>query len=41
MHPRVPELINLQSVRGKCKPYQVKQVLELIDRYNLTLEEEQ
>jgi len=40
VHPRVPELINLQSVQGKCKPYQVKQVLELIDRYNLRLEEE-
>jgi predicted RNA binding protein YcfA (HicA-like mRNA interferase family) len=37
-HPLVPELINLQSVHGRCKPYQVRQVLDLIDRYNLKLE---
>ena len=40
-HPSIPELVNLQSVKGKCKPYQVKQVLDLIDRYNLKLEAEQ
>jgi predicted RNA binding protein YcfA (HicA-like mRNA interferase family) len=38
-HPDVPELVNLQDVRGKCKPYQVKQVLRLVDRYNLKLGE--
>jgi predicted RNA binding protein YcfA (HicA-like mRNA interferase family) len=37
-HPSVPELVNLQSVGGKCKPYQVRQVLDLIDRYKLKLE---
>lgn len=37
VHPSVPELVNLQAVDGKCKPYQVKQVLDLIDRYNLKL----
>ena len=37
-HPSVPELVNLQAVDGKCKPYQVRQVLDLIDRYNLKLE---
>ncbi len=37
-HPSIPELINLQSVRGKCKPYQVRQVLDFVDRYNLKLE---
>jgi hypothetical protein len=31
------ELVNLQEVGGKCKPYQVKQVLTLIDRYNLNI----
>ena len=36
-HPLVPELVNLQSVQGKSKPYQVKQVLDLVDRYNLKL----
>jgi predicted RNA binding protein YcfA (HicA-like mRNA interferase family) len=40
-HPAIPELVNLQSVGGKCKPYQVRQVLDLIDRYNLKLEADQ
>jgi len=39
-NPSVPELVNLQSVNGKCNPYQVRQVLDLIDRYNLRLEAE-
>ena len=34
-HTRVAELVNLQEVDGQCKPYQVKQVLTLVDRYNL------
>jgi predicted RNA binding protein YcfA (HicA-like mRNA interferase family) len=37
VHPSVPELVNLQDVNGKCKPYQVRQVLALVERYNLTL----
>lgn len=36
-HPDLPELVNLQEVGGKAKPYQVRQVLSLVDRYNLTL----
>lgn len=24
VHPRVPELVNIQDVKGKAKPYQVK-----------------
>ena len=39
-HPDVPELINLQNVGGKAKPYQVKQFLEIVERYNLQLEDE-
>ena len=39
-HPALAELVNLQEVDGKCKPYQVKQVLKLIDRYNLRLGDE-
>ncbi|PWB77277.1 MAG: hypothetical protein C3F08_10125 [Candidatus Methylomirabilota bacterium] len=38
-HPSVPELLNLQEVRGQAKPYQLKQLLHLIERYNLTLGE--
>jgi len=36
-HPQVRELVNLQEVRGKAKPYQVKQLLSLVERYNLSL----
>jgi len=30
------EIINLQNVSGKAKPYQVKQLLKIIEKYNLT-----
>ena len=33
----IPELVNLQSRKGKAKPYQVKQFLKLIEEYNLSL----
>ena len=32
-------ILNLQDVRGEAKPYQVRQLLRLIERYNLHLEE--
>ena len=38
VHPNVPELVNLQDVGGKAKPYQIHQLLELVERYNLELE---
>jgi predicted RNA binding protein YcfA (HicA-like mRNA interferase family) len=34
-HPQVAELVNLQEVQGQCKPYQIRQVIVLVDRYNL------
>lgn len=34
----VEELINLQEVEGKCKPYQVRQMREVLLRYNLERE---
>jgi predicted RNA binding protein YcfA (HicA-like mRNA interferase family) len=40
-HPEVDELVNIQSVKGKAKPYQVRQFLELVENYNLELREEQ
>jgi predicted RNA binding protein YcfA (HicA-like mRNA interferase family) len=36
-HQNVRELVNLQEVRGKAKPYQVRQLLALVERYNLSL----
>jgi predicted RNA binding protein YcfA (HicA-like mRNA interferase family) len=40
VHPAIPELVNLQDVDGQAKPYQVRQVLRLVERYNLPLEGE-
>jgi len=39
-HPDIPELLNLQEVKGEVKPYQVRQLLHLIERHNLTLGED-
>lgn len=38
-HPDVHELVNLQNVKGQAKPYQVRQCLKLVERYNLRLED--
>jgi predicted RNA binding protein YcfA (HicA-like mRNA interferase family) len=36
-HTDVPELVNLQSVHGEAKPYQVRQFLKLVEEYNLEI----
>jgi predicted RNA binding protein YcfA (HicA-like mRNA interferase family) len=41
VHPALRELVNLQEVSGKAKPYQVRQLLDLVERYNLQLDSEQ
>ena len=38
-HPDVPELVNLQEERGQAKRYQVRQVVGLLRRYDVSLEE--
>ena len=38
--PEVPELINLQDVGGQAKPYQLRQLVRLIERYDLELEDD-
>ncbi|MFN7960386.1 MAG: type II toxin-antitoxin system HicA family toxin [Thermoanaerobaculia bacterium] len=38
-HPSVPELVNLQPFGGEAKPYQIRQFLRLVERYNLKLED--
>ena len=35
----IQELLNLQNVKGKAKPYQLKQFLQLIETHNLQMEE--
>jgi predicted RNA binding protein YcfA (HicA-like mRNA interferase family) len=35
VHPEVPEPVNIQNVRGEAKPYQIRQFLRLVERYNL------
>ncbi len=37
VHPQISQLLNLQEVKGQAKPYQVRQFLELVERYNLEL----
>jgi len=37
-HPGILELVNLQNVGGKAKPYQIRQFLRLVERYNIKLE---
>lgn len=39
-HAGIPELINIQNVRGQAKPYQIRQFLDLIERHNLSLGDE-
>lgn len=37
----VRELVNLQNVKGQAKPYQIRQFLRIVERYNLKLEDEE
>ena len=39
VHEDIPELLNLQNVDGKAKPYQIKQFLHLVEKYDLQMEE--
>ena len=40
VHPDLAELLNLQEVDGKAKPYQIRQFLRLIERYNVRMEDD-
>jgi hypothetical protein len=35
----IAELLNFQEVNGQAKPYQVKQLVKLIEKYDLQIEE--
>jgi predicted RNA binding protein YcfA (HicA-like mRNA interferase family) len=39
-HPAIPGLLTLQEVGGQAKPYQIRQLLRLIERYNVQLGED-
>jgi predicted RNA binding protein YcfA (HicA-like mRNA interferase family) len=40
VHSELEELLNLQDVKGEAKPYQLRQMLALVERYNLKLGDE-
>ena len=35
--PDISELINVQPVQGEAKPYQIRQFIRIVERYNLRL----
>ena len=37
IHAAIPELLNLQEVHGQAKPYQIRQLIKLVEQYNLQL----
>lgn len=39
VHPIIKELVNIQNAKGQAKPYQIKQFLALVEKYNLKLED--
>jgi predicted RNA binding protein YcfA (HicA-like mRNA interferase family) len=39
-HVKIPELINLQKVGGQAKPYQIRQFMKLVEKYDLRLEDD-
>lgn len=40
VRPDIPELVNLQNVKGQAKPYQMRQFLKLVEKHDLKLEDE-
>ena len=38
-HPEMTELLNLQNYRGKAKAYQIRQFIDLLEKYGLDKEE--
>ncbi len=38
-HKDIAEIINIQKVGNEAKPYQIRQILQLIERHNLEHEE--
>lgn len=38
IHPDIAEPVDIQDRKGQAKPYQVRQVVELAERYSLDVE---
>lgn len=38
-HPDLAEIVNIQKVGNEAKPYQIRKILQLIEKYNLEHEE--
>ena len=39
INPDIRELVNIQNVNGQVKPYQIKQFLKLVEKFNLKAKE--
>ena len=39
IHPDIRDIVNIQNVKGQAKPYQIRQVLKLVELHNLAWEE--
>lgn len=39
--PGIPDRVNIQARKGEAKPYQVRQFLDLIEKHQLRLEEDE
>ena len=39
IHPNLPEILNLQNINGQAKPYQIKQLVKLIEKHNLQIKD--
>lgn len=40
IHSEIRELVNIQNVNGQVKPYQIKQFLRMVEKYNLQMKED-
>ena len=39
-HPDVPQSVSIQPDKSQAKPYQIRQFLRLVEKYNLTLSDD-
>lgn len=40
VHPQIPDLLNIQNIGGQLKPFQLRQALNLIYKYQLRAQDE-